>query len=165
LILRQPLPAVLVSSTVVSAVVGLALQDVLKNVFTGVALELERPFERGDWILIDNQTVQVVDTSWRSVRLRTRDGVDVWEPNSVFATSRVLNYGSGERQVGINFVVHVTYDAPPARVKAALLAVGRSVPGAERIPEPEAFVTSFGDSGVAYRLRVWTRQLADLSRF
>jgi len=164
-ILRQPLPAVLVSSTVVSAVVGLALQDVLKNVFTGVAIELERPFERGDWLLLDGKTVQVVDTSWRSVRLRTRDGLDLWEPNSVFATSRVVNYGSGARPVGINFEVHVTYDSPPARVKAALLAVARSVPGAERDPAPEAFVTAFGDSGVDYRLRVWTRQLAQLNRF
>jgi small-conductance mechanosensitive channel len=69
-ILDQPLPAVLVSSTVLSAVIGLALQDMLKNVFAGVGLELEKPFARGDWLIFDGQPVQVIDTTWRSVRMR-----------------------------------------------------------------------------------------------
>ena len=165
LVLRQPLPAVLVSSTVLSAVIGLALQDVLKNVFAGMALELEHPIARGDWVLLDGQTVQVIDTSWRSVRLRTRDGVDLWEPNSTFSTSRLVNYGSGQRPIGINFFVNLSFDAPPTRVKAALLAAARSVPDSLATPVPEAFLVRYGDSAIEYRLRVWTRALADLSRF
>ena len=165
LVLRQPLPAVLVSSTVLSAVIGLALQDVLKNVFAGMALELEHPIARGDWVQLDGQTVQVIDTSWRSVRLRTRDGIDLWEPNSTFSTTRLVNYGSGERPIGINFFVSLAYEAPPTRVKAALLAAARSVPEALATPAPEAFLQRYGESGIEYRLRVWTRALADLSRF
>jgi len=166
-ILEQPLPAVLVSSTVLSAVIGLALQDILKNVFAGVGLELEKPFERGDWLQIEGQlqTVQVLDASWRSVRLRTRDGVDVWEPNSTLSNARLVNYGAGERPVGINFHVHVVFDAPPFRVKAALLTAARSAPFALETPAPEAYLHSFDDPGAHYRMRVWTRQLADLSRF
>jgi small-conductance mechanosensitive channel/CRP-like cAMP-binding protein len=164
-ILRQPLPAVLVSSTVLSAVIGLALQDVLKNVFAGMAIELEHPFGRGDWLLLDGETVQVMDTSWRSVRLRTRDGIDLWEPNSTFSGSRVVNYGSGQRPIGMNFRVGVAYDAPPARVRAALLAAARATPGALELPAPEAFVQEYGESAVSYRLRVWTLSLANLSRF
>jgi small-conductance mechanosensitive channel/CRP-like cAMP-binding protein len=164
-ILEQPLPAVLVSSTVLSAVVGLALQDMLKNVFAGMALELEKQFERGDWLLVDGQTVQVLDTSWRTVRMRTRDGVDIWEPNATLLTTRVYNYGSGARPVGLNFHVHVVYDAPPFRVKAALIAAGRGVPGALEAPAPEAFLHAFQDSGADYRVRVWTRDVQNLSRF
>jgi small-conductance mechanosensitive channel/CRP-like cAMP-binding protein len=166
-ILEQPLPAVLVSSTVISAVIGLALQDVLKNVFAGMGLELEKPFERGDWLQVEGQpqTVQVLDSSWRSVRLRTRDGIDLWEPNATLANARLLNFGAGARPVGINFHVQVTYDAPPFRVKAALLAAARSTPGAVETPGPEAYLQAFADSGAAYRLRVWTRDLAGLSRF
>lgn len=167
MILEQPLPAVLVSSTVLSAVVGLALQDMLKNVFAGMALELEKPFARGDWLQVEGQpqTVQVLDSSWRCVRLRTRDGVDLWEPNATLSTSRLLNYGAGARPVGINFHVHVSYDAPPFRVKAALIAAGGSVPGAVETPAPEAYLHAFDESGANYRVRVWTRDLPDLSRF
>jgi small-conductance mechanosensitive channel/CRP-like cAMP-binding protein len=164
-VLGYPLEAVLVSSTVISAVVGLALQDVLKNVFSGMALELERPFQRGDWILLDDQPVQVIDTSWRSTRLRSNEGVEIYEPNSAFSTARLVRYGSGAQAIALSFQVGLSYDAPPARVKAALTAAARSAPRAVATPAPEAFVDSFGDSAIVYRLRVWTHAVGQLTAF
>lgn len=164
-VLGYPLEAVLVSSTVISAVVGLALQDVLKNVFSGMALELERPFQRGDWILVDGQPLQVIDTSWRSTRLRSNEGVEVYEPNSAFSTARLTRYGSGAQAVGINFQVGLSYDAPPAKVKAALVAAAKSAPRAVATPAPEAFLDSYGDSAIVYRLRVWTHAVGQLTAF
>jgi small-conductance mechanosensitive channel/CRP-like cAMP-binding protein len=156
-VLEQPLPAVLVSSTVLSAVVGLALQDVLKNVFAGMALELEKPFVRGDWLMLDGMPMQVLDTSWRSVRLRNNEGVDFWEPNSNLSTSRLVNYGAGLRPVALVFRIGVSYDAPPARVKEAMLAAARSVPEVLDSPVPQAFVEGFGDGSARYLMRTWTR--------
>ena len=164
-VLGYSLEAVLVSSTVISAVVGLALQDVLKNVFAGMALEIERPFQRGDWILLDGQPLQVIDTSWRSTRLRSNEGVELYEPNATFSTSRLVRYGSGTPPVALSFPVGLPYDAPPARVKAALVAAARAAPLAAESPAPEAFVDSFGDSAIGYRLRVWTRSVGQISAF
>lgn len=164
-VLGYPLEALLVSSTVISAVVGLALQDVLKNVFSGMALELEGPFERGDWILLDGQVVQVIDTSWRSTRLRSNDGIEFHEPNSTFSTARLVTYGSGAQPVGLNFHVGLSYEAPPARVKAALTAAARACAGAVATPPPDAFVDSYGDSAIVYRLRVWTRAVGQIAPF
>jgi hypothetical protein len=156
---------VLVSSTVISAVVGLALQDVLKNVFAGMALELEHPFARGDWIVVAGERYQVVDTGWRSTRLRTPEGVEVFEPNSNLATTRLSSYGSGSRPVAFTIGVGLPYDAPPARVKEALLRAARAAPGVAESPPPEAFLERFGDSAIEYRLRVWTRSVGQLARF
>ncbi|HVS03805.1 MAG TPA: mechanosensitive ion channel family protein, partial [Thermoanaerobaculia bacterium] len=164
-ILDQPLPAVLVSSTVLSAVVGLALQDVLKNVFAGMALELEKPFDRGEWLLLDGQPAQVLETSWRSVKLRTLEGLDVYEPNATFSGARLTNLGSGARPMALTFRVGVSYEAPPARVKEALLRAARAAPGGLESPAPQAIVESYGDSAILYRLRVWTRQVGELGRF
>jgi small-conductance mechanosensitive channel/CRP-like cAMP-binding protein len=164
-VLGYSLEAVLVSSTVISAVVGLALQDVLKNVFSGMALELERPFQRGDWILLDGQPVQVLDTSWRSTRFRSNEGVEFFEPNSTFSTARLVRYGSGAQPVALNFQVGLAYDAPPARVKAALVAAALAAPDALATPPPEAFVEAYGDSAISYRLRVWTRAVGRIQGF
>lgn len=164
-VLGYSLEAVLVSSTVLSAVVGLALQDVLKNVFSGMALELERPFQRGDWILLDGQPVQVLDTSWRSTRLRSNEGVEFFEPNSTFSTARLTRYGSGAQPVALSFQVGLAYDAPPARVKAALVAAALAAPDALATPPPEAFVEAYGDSAISYRLRVWTRAVGRIQGF
>ena len=163
-ILEQSLPAVLVSSTVLSAVVGLALQDVLRNVFAGMALELEKPIARGDWLLLDGRPVQVIDSSWRSMRLRNSEGVDFWEPNASFSTARVTSYGSGARPVALVFPIGLPYDLPPARAKAILAEAAQGIPGTLATPAPEAFLEAYGDSAIQYRLRVWTRTVGEQTR-
>ena len=40
----------LTTSAIVTAVIGLALQETLGNVFSGLSLQLQKPFEPGDWI-------------------------------------------------------------------------------------------------------------------
>lgn len=164
-VLGLELSAVLVSSTVLSAVIGLALQDVLGNVFAGMALQLEQPFSTGDWLEIDGTLARVVEMSWRATRLRTNDGVDLIEPNASIAGARLINYGSGEQPVGLNFHVGVSYSAPPAVVKAALREAALQVRETVTSPAPEAFVESFGDSAVQYRLRVWTRAVSSSMGF
>lgn len=165
-ILGQPLNAVLVSSTVLSAVVGLALQDTLKNVFSGMALDLEKPFRRGDFLLLDGTTtVQVLDMSWRSVRLLTKEGVEIHEPNASLSVSRIVNYGSGARPAAILVEVGLPYGVPPAEAKRVLLDAARSCPGTAASPESRVFVERFDDSAIVYRLRVWTRDVGDLTNF
>lgn len=163
---EDPLRAVLVSSTVVSAVVGLALQDVLKNVFAGLALDLEKPFQRGDWLLLDGVIpVEVVDMTWRSTWLRTREGVDIFEPNANMNTSRLTNYGAGTRPVALMLDVGLPFDLPPAEARAAILEAAAQAPLVVQNPPPEAFLERFSDSTMVYNLRVWTRGVGQLSRF
>ena len=165
-ILGQPLNAVLVSSTVLSAVVGLALQDTLKNVFAGMALDLEKPFRRGDFLLLDGTTpVQVLDMSWRSARLLSREGVEIHEPNANLSVSRIVNYGSGARPAAIPLEVGLPYGVPPAEAKEALLGAARSAPGTADSPETRVFLDRFDDHAVVYRLRVWTWNVGDLASF
>lgn len=159
-VLGLQLSAVLVSSTVLSAVIGLALQDVLGNVFAGMALQLEQPFAAGDWLEIDGTLARVMEMTWRATRLRNNDGVDLIEPNASMAGARLVNYGSGEVPVGFNFHVGVSYSAPPAAVKAALCEAALQVRETATSPPPQAFVEGFGDHAVLYRMRVWTRAVS-----
>ncbi|MDX1502545.1 MAG: mechanosensitive ion channel family protein [Thermoanaerobaculia bacterium] len=165
-ILDQPLGALLVSSTVLSAVVGLALQDVLRNVFAGVALDVEKPVRRGDWIMVDGVTqAQVLEMSWRSMRLRTKEGVEISEPNANVSASRIVSYGSGRRPKAMAFRVGLPYEAPPAEVKAALAAAARSAPGTLEAPPIEVFLESFDDHSIGYYMRAWTRRIADMKGY
>ena len=54
-----------------SLVIGLALQDTLGSVMSGIALLFERPFSVGDWLELDGVVGQVIDINWRAVRLLT----------------------------------------------------------------------------------------------
>jgi len=159
------LTTVLVSSTVLSAVVGLALQDVLKNLVAGVALQSEGTFATGDWLLLDGQPAEVLEMSWRTTHLRNNDGHDIFEPNAALANQRIVNLGSGGRPVAWNVRIGLPYGLPPAEVKAALATAVKGAEGVAPTPEPGIFVESFGDSAIVYRLRVWMREPTAVARF
>jgi small-conductance mechanosensitive channel/CRP-like cAMP-binding protein len=154
----------LLPSAVVSAVLGFALQDVLKNVFAGLALQLEAPFDTGDWLLVDGVPQQVLEMSWRSTHLRDNLGHDFREPNANLASARIENLGSGAPPMGFEIEVGVVYGAAPRQVKDALEIAARNSPAVAASPQPIGLLTAFGDSGVVYRLRFWSHQVQGVAR-
>lgn len=166
LIVGVDLRAIVVSSTVLSAVAGLALQDVLRNFFAGMALDLEKPFTRGDWLLLDDAPeAEVIDLGWRTVHLRTREGVDIREPNTRLSGARLLNYGSGREPKALAFRIGLPHDIPPADAKRALAAAARSVPETLPAPPVEVMVEGFREDSVGYHLRAWTGNVSAIDHF
>jgi len=96
----------LATSAVVGAVVGLALQDTLGNLFAGIALHSEAPVHVGDWVRVGERDGHVEQVSWRAMRLRTWDGDTLTVPNNEVARHAILNFSvpraprSEERRVG-----------------------------------------------------------------
>lgn len=91
-VLLLPVGGLVATSGVVAVVIGLALQNTLSDVFSGIAVGIERPFGAGDRISIaDGVEGVVIEINWRSVRVQT-DGEDIAIiPNSVIAKAQVLN--------------------------------------------------------------------------
>jgi small-conductance mechanosensitive channel/CRP-like cAMP-binding protein len=152
-----PLETVLVSSTVLSVVLGLALQDVLKNLFAGIAMQMEGAPRLGDWLQIDGEPARIEEMRWRTTRLRTTTGIDILEPNSSIAQARLIDYGPGAPPRAFDFPVRLPYEVPPAEVREALLAAALTCEAVLDKPEPQVLLTQFGDSSMVYRLRVWSR--------
>src|SRR5207237_7535902 len=82
---------ILTSFSVVGLVIGLSLQDILKNFFAGIWVLVERPFRIGDTIEVTGYTGSVEEISFRTTQLRTADGREVIVPNGTFMTSAVVN--------------------------------------------------------------------------
>src|SRR3979490_2261490 len=93
-----PVKGLLATSGALAIVIGLALQSSLGDVFSGIVLNIERPYRVGDWIILDD-TVQgkVIETNWRATHLLTgRQDVAI-VPNSVIAKSKLVNCSSPTR--------------------------------------------------------------------
>ena len=75
-VLRQnftvDLTPLLASTAVVAVVVGLALQESLGNIFSGLTLQLSKPFAPGDWVRSGNFVGRVQGIGWRSTAVITR---------------------------------------------------------------------------------------------
>src|SRR5436309_14300106 len=82
---------ILTSFSVIGLVVGLSLQDILKNFFAGVWVLVERPFRIGDTISVMGESGTVEELAFRTTMLKTADGREVIVPNAVFMTSAVTN--------------------------------------------------------------------------
>ncbi len=155
LIFQVELSALLVTSTVVSAVIGLSLQDLLGSVVAGLALQLEQPFRVGDWVRLSEQEGQVTQMNWRTLTLRTRDNHHLILPNASVARQDITNYSRPTPLQRQHVQVGVAYGHPPGVVKTVLAHAAAASEGVVREPAPEAAVTAYGDFAVQYDIRYW----------
>ena len=149
------LSGLLVTSTVVSAVIGLAIQDMLANVAAGLGVQLERPFNVGDWLLIGSHEGVVTQLNWRTLTLLTRDRHEILVPNSTVAKTEVVNFCRPSTLQRAHAYIGVAYKHPPGIVKAALARATDSCPEVATNPPVEILVRSFQDSAIEYDVRFW----------
>ncbi len=150
------------TSAVLSIVIGLALQDTLGNLFSGLALQTERSFNVGDWVRFGEREGVVTDISWRATKLRTRSNDLVIIPNSVISKDTLINYSVPTRVHAVYGRVGVHYRHPPADVIAALEEAADQTEGVLKRPRADVRTVEFGDFAITYLIKYWIRDYADL---
>ncbi|MBI4852904.1 MAG: mechanosensitive ion channel, partial [Acidobacteria bacterium] len=88
----------LTTSAIISAVIGLSLQDTLGNIIAGFALEIEHVIKPGDWIKVEPYVGRVKEVRWRQTVVETRNWETVLIPNSQLMKSQVMIYGQRHGQ-------------------------------------------------------------------
>ena len=161
-ILGVQLTGVIATSAVLSVVIGLALQDTLGNLFSGLALHLEKSVQVGDVLRSGDIFGTVEELSWRAIKLRTMEGNVLLIPNSIASRERLEVFPRPGRPIARTLNVGLEYDTPPAQAMAALAAAGKDLAGIAAYPEPTAYLKTFGDFSIGYELRYW---LEDYARF
>lgn len=114
---NPPLETLIAMGASVAIAVGLAAQDMLKNVFGGIMLLFDRPFKVGDKIEAGKYYGEVIEIGLRSTRLITPDDSMVSVPNMELMNSSVSNANSGELncQVVAEIYLPVDIDTQKAR--------------------------------------------------
>ena len=145
----------LTTSAVGAVVAGLALQDTLGNLVSGLAIQVEKPFHVGHWISSGSWEGEVVEITWRATKLRTRHGNQVIVPNGELAKSSIINYSEPASPTRIEVEVGTGYNNPPNTVKAVMLDVLDREPLVLKTPAPVVHVISFDASSILHRARFW----------
>ena len=160
--LNANLGTILTTSAIITAIVGLALQETLGNFFAGLALALERTVHVGDMVRAGAQIGLVEQLTWRAIKVRTMEGNTVLIPNSVASRERLEVFRRGGLPMARSMKVGCEYDASPAVVRAELEAALKDVPGIASHPTATADIFEFGDFAVIWEVRYW---LEDYARF
>ena len=88
-----PLQGIVATSGVLAIVLGLALQNTLGDVFSGLSLSVEKPYDVGDAILLEGGVEgDVIQINWRSTHLRNPQNDVVIVPHSSMAKMRIQNH-------------------------------------------------------------------------
>ncbi|MFP4528409.1 MAG: mechanosensitive ion channel family protein [Candidatus Kapaibacterium sp.] len=109
-IIRPPLATVITVSATIGVAVGFAAQDLLKNIFGGVMILLDRPFQVGDKIEIENYYGEVVKIGLRSTRIVTPDDSLVSIPNGDLMNKSVSNANTGEANCQVVAEIYLPID-------------------------------------------------------
>jgi len=156
-VFERDVTGLMAGSGLVAMIVGLAVQSNLSNVFSGIALNIERPIRPGDWIRIgDNPVAQVVDISWRATKVRTFANTILNIPNSVVTGARLENFSYPEKHFLIERTQYAPADIDPARVTELLLdalRLTRPVDGRRTLGVTGATYTGVDGVGARFSLR------------
>ena len=128
-VLGKPITSLLASTGVLTFIVGLAIQSNLKDIFSGIMLNMERPFRIGDFLRINRNIGQVIDVSWRTTRIRLSTGPVLALPNGRLSESEIENLtASDKNEANLSLPIDAAYppDAVLAAVKQALKQVSIS---------------------------------------
>jgi small-conductance mechanosensitive channel len=168
-----PLTSWLMSAGVIGIAVGFAAKDTLANLFSGVFILADAPYQVGDFVILDGGLRgEVREIGVRSTRILTRDDIEVTVPNAVIANARIVNETGGPwDKMRVRVKVSAAYGSDVDQVRDVLLACTEGAPHLVDNPAPRVRFRTFGDSGLDFELLAWIeepiyrgRVLDDLNR-
>jgi len=151
------LTALVASAGILSVAIGFAAKDTLGNLFAGIFIMADSPYKEGDYINLDTgERGYVTNIGIRSTRIQTRDDIEITIPNSVIATSKIVNESGGpsERE-RIRVDVDIAYGSDLDRAKEILLNIAKSSDKVCKDSEPRARLRLLGESGLRIQLLCW----------
>ncbi len=152
-VLKQPISAVLATSGVLAIVLGLALQSTLGDIFSGLAINVDRPFGAGDWITLSAGVEgEILEINWRATRIRTWQNDIVVIPNSVVAKAIVTNHSMRASNHFCTFGLTVDNSIAPSRVISVIEAAANTSSESPELSAVTAYASSFGDAVICYQV-------------
>jgi len=144
------------TSTVVSVIIGLALQDTLGNFFAGLSIHVEQPFHILDAIRIESIIGRVEAVTWRTTTVRTNNNTVVIFPNSKVAkeTLEVYRLNNLNRHI---LLVPAPYAIPPQRVISLLRDAVANIANVAREKTPIIRIGNYADSSIVYEVLYWVK--------
>jgi len=150
------LAPVLATSAILSVVLGFALQDLLGNLFAGVALQFDKPYEIGDWIEINHEgqiwVGQVREISWRATLLIGFQDQTITIANRMMGQAQISNFTTKDHPIYRAHNFRVSYEHSSEEIKKILSDATLTVATVRKEPKPYAIINETHESWLQYRL-------------
>jgi small-conductance mechanosensitive channel len=146
----------LATSAAFSIILGLALQDTLGNLVAGIALQLDKSFEIGDWLEIMIGTTKVVgqvkEITWRATTLTGWSDESITIPNRTIANSQISNYQAGDLPIIRSQIFRFPYTVNAQLVESLLITAANKSNRVHKDLPPICYISEATDSWVTFKL-------------
>lgn len=163
-VFEQSVAGVWATSSVAGLVLGFALRSVILDVFTGLAVHLDRSYQIGDWIELHGAGFrepvrgEVIQINWRTTRVKTTARNVIVIPNGVLATVPIVNLSLPTDTTRFKLAITLDAAVPPERATRVLLAGVTAAMGGNGLledPDPSVLLDGIAADGVRYEVRYY----------
>lgn len=144
--------AIFAASAALLVGIGLALQTLIQDVFSGISILADKTVHVGDVIQIDGQVGRVENIMLRTTRAVTRDNKVLIIPNHKFLTSILYNWTENGTLTKEIIKFGVAYNTDVKLLKEAVIEIAKSHPRILKTPEPFLLFEDYGDSALMFQL-------------
>lgn len=142
-------------SAIFGIVVGLALQDTLGNLFAGLALQADQPFQVGDVVLLPGRGEGVVEhVSWRGVKIRTFQNKFLVVSNSVLGKELIEVAPKNNLNAKLVFFNTLYHHSPAKTIQVVREAV-RQVENVSAKMRPIVRIRNLAPDGIDWEVKYW----------
>lgn len=144
------------TSAALSVILGLALQDTLGNLFAGISMQIDKTFEIGDWLEIQNganKTVgQVKELTWRATVLTGLSDEIITLPNKVVALSQISNFSPPGIPILRSQIFKIPHDQDALKAKDLLELAVSQIADIRAIPSPLAYISDLNENWIGVKI-------------
>jgi len=146
----------LAGSTALLVGIGLGLQQVFKDIISGMFLLFEGNLKIGDVVELDGIIGIVTEIGFRTTKIESRDNIILIIPNSKFIEENVINWSIIEQRTRFYVGVGVAYGSDVELVRKILEECAYEHNEISDDPEPFVRFFDFGNSSLDFQLYFWT---------
>jgi small-conductance mechanosensitive channel/CRP-like cAMP-binding protein len=156
----QPITGILATSGVLGLILGFGMRNLIADIFSGIAINVDQAYRVGQWIEIHPRSVEpmkgcVTEISWRSTRIRTIDNTMIVLPNSLISSIVVVNLSAPTPPSRFQLEFVLDFSVPVDRALRVLSAGAKAARGPLSDPPPKVTVSRVRDWGVEYEVLYW----------
>jgi small-conductance mechanosensitive channel len=154
------LAAVFTTSAILGVILGLALQDTLGNLFAGLSLQADQPFQVGDVIAIGTRGTGVVESvTWRGVKIRTFQNKLLIISNSSLGKEFIEVAPKDNLNARLVYFSTLYVDSPAKTIHVVREAI-REAENVSQMLRPIVRIRNLGENGIEWEIKYWLENYA-----
>ena len=158
--LNIDITAIVASATILTLVIGLALQETAANLVSGLLMLLDKPFSKGDKVIVMGVKGRVHDVGLMTTKIKTGNERLVVIPNTTLSGEIVENYALGgsegdEDSMNLRFRIRTSLDSDPNLVKSIIMHTIKDCEYTTANPQTEVLLYDITETALVFRLDCW----------